>query len=35
MKLKTDYVMREIAGDHVLVPTGSAAAEYNGAIHAG
>jgi len=30
MKIKNDYVLREIAGDHVLVPTGEAAAKYNG-----
>ena len=30
MKLKEDYVLREIAGDYVLVPTGEAVAKYNG-----
>ncbi len=30
MKIKPDYVLREIAGDHVLVPTGEAVAKYNG-----
>ena len=30
MKLKPDYVLREIAGDFVLVPTGEAVAKYNG-----
>ena len=30
MKLKSDYVLREIAGDYVLVPTGEAVAKYNG-----
>ena len=30
MKLKKDYVLREIAGDYVLVPTGEAVAKYNG-----
>lgn len=30
MKIKDDYVLRNIAGDYVLVPTGDAAAKYNG-----
>ncbi len=30
MKIKPDYVLREIAGDYVLVPTGEAVAKYNG-----
>ncbi len=30
MKLKIDYVLREIAGDYVLVPTGEAVAKFNG-----
>ncbi|MBR0303371.1 MAG: PqqD family protein [Clostridia bacterium] len=30
MNVKSDYVLREIAGDWVLVPTGTAAAKYNG-----
>ena len=30
MRLKSDYVLREIAGDWVLVPTGEAVAKYNG-----
>ena len=30
MRLKSDYVLREIAGDYVLVPTGEAVAKYNG-----
>ncbi len=30
MRLNSDYVLREIAGDCVLVPTGEAVAKYNG-----
>ena len=30
MKIKPDYVLRDIAGDFVLVPTGEAVAKYNG-----
>ena len=30
MRLNGDYVLREIAGDYVLVPTGEAVAKYNG-----
>ena len=30
MRIKPDYVLREIAGDYVLVPTGEAVAKYNG-----
>ncbi len=30
MRIKSDYVLREIAGDFVLVPTGAAVAKYNG-----
>ena len=30
MRLNSDYVLREIAGDFVLVPTGEAVAKFNG-----
>ncbi len=30
MRIKSDYVLREIAGDYVLVPTGEAVAKFNG-----
>ena len=30
MKIKPDYILRDIAGDYVLVPTGEAVAKYNG-----
>lgn len=30
MKIKKEFVHREIAGDHVLVPIGKTSAEYNG-----
>ena len=30
MRLNSDYVLREIAGDYVLVPTGEAVAKFNG-----
>ncbi|MBR6917789.1 MAG: PqqD family protein [Clostridia bacterium] len=30
MRINPDYVMREIAGDFVLVPTGDALSKYNG-----
>ncbi len=30
MKIKSDYVLRNIAGDYVLVPTGESVAKHNG-----
>lgn len=30
MKLKSDYVMREVAKSHVVVPTGQAALDFSG-----
>lgn len=32
MKVSKDFIMREIAGEHILVPVGSAAAKFNGLI---
>ncbi len=32
MKLSSDFVLREIAGEYVLVPTGAAALEFGGLI---
>ncbi len=32
MKISKDYIMREIAGDRVIVPTGSAVMNFNGLI---
>lgn len=32
MKLNGEYVLREIAGDAVLIPTGKRALEFNGII---
>ena len=32
MKLKGEYVLREIAGEAVLIPTGRSALEFNGII---
>lgn len=32
MKLKGEYILREIAGDAVLIPTGKSALEFNGII---
>lgn len=32
MKLKGEYILREIAGDAVLIPTGQSALEFNGII---
>ncbi|MBQ7052940.1 MAG: PqqD family protein [Clostridia bacterium] len=34
MKAAKDYVVREIAGDVVIVPTGKAAQQFNGLITA-
>lgn len=32
MKVSKDFVLREIAGEYMLVPVGQAAAQYNGLI---
>jgi hypothetical protein len=32
MKVKSDYIMREVAGNHVVVPTGKATVDFNGMI---
>ena len=32
MKIKSDYVMREVAGTYVVVPTGKAAIDFPGMI---
>lgn len=32
MKIEKDFILREIAGDYVIVPTGKTAQEFNGLI---
>lgn len=32
MKVSSDFILREIAGEFILVPVGSAAAQFNGLI---
>lgn len=32
MKIKSDYVMREVAGTYVVVPTGKASIDFTGMI---
>jgi len=32
MKIKSDYIMREVAGNHVVVPTGKAALDFSGVM---
>ena len=32
MKIEKDFILREIAGDYVIVPTGKMALEFNGLI---
>ena len=32
MKVSKDYILREIAGEFMLVPVGAAAAKFNGLI---
>lgn len=32
MRVSEEYIMREIAGEHILVPVGAAAARLNGLI---
>lgn len=32
MQIKKEFVLREIAGDYIIIPTGSTALEFNGLI---
>lgn len=32
MKIDKEFVLREIAGDYIIIPTGKAALEFNGMI---
>ena len=32
MKVSKDFIMRDIAGEHILVPVGAAASKFNGLI---
>ncbi len=32
MKVSNDFILREIAGEYILVPVGAAAAKFNGLI---
>ena len=32
MKIIKDFILREIAGEHILVPTGKVAQEFNGML---
>ncbi|MBQ9887094.1 MAG: PqqD family protein [Lachnospiraceae bacterium] len=32
MKIKSGFIMREIAGEYIVVPTGRAAVDFNGII---
>ena len=32
MKASKEFILREIAGEHILVPIGTAAANFNGLI---
>ena len=32
MKVDKDFLLREIAGEYIIIPTGSAALEFNGLI---
>lgn len=32
MKIKEEFVLREIAGDYIVIPTGKAVLEFNGLI---
>lgn len=33
MKTNKDYILRSIAGEYILIPTGSAATQFNGMIN--
>lgn len=32
MRIKSDYILREVAGSHVAVPTGKAAIDFTGMV---
>lgn len=32
MQIKKDFILRDIAGDHIIIPTGQTALEFNGLI---
>lgn len=32
MRIKKDFILREIAGDYIIIPTGTTALEFNGLI---
>ena len=32
MKISKEFVLREIAGDHIIIPTGATVLEFNGLI---
>ena len=32
MKVKSDYVLKEVAGQHIVVPTGHAAIDFRGVL---
>lgn len=32
MKIKSDYILREVAGSYIVVPTGSARVNFNGMV---
>ena len=32
MRVKKDFILREIAGDYIIIPTGKTALEFNGLI---
>ena len=32
MKIEKEYVLREIAGDHIIIPVGTTVLEFNGLI---
>lgn len=33
MKKNKDYILRSVAGEHILIPTGAAASDFNGMIN--
>ena len=33
MKIKSDFILREVAGTHVVVPVGKRADEFNGMVN--
>lgn len=32
MKIKSDYILREVAGSYIVVPTGNARVNFNGMV---